>query len=165
MSAHHGHLRSLLDETREEINRADGKANLLLTAAGLGVAALVAGLVAGDIDPMGAAGAVQVTGSAAGVLLAAGLTAVGAAVFPRLGDPMQGRAHYFMEAAQFDDAESLHEAIVNDHSAAGARESQQLLVLSKAVRYKYRLIRLAQVLLGAGMLSAAAAALLHGAVS
>lgn len=41
----------ILREAREELGRADGKAGLLLAAAGVGIGAVLAGLLAQDWDP------------------------------------------------------------------------------------------------------------------
>lgn len=158
-------IEDLLDETRDEINRADSKANLLLTGAGLAVAALAAGLISGQINPVQGRGAVQVLAIASATLLFAGLVAVGAAVFPRLGTPEPGSARYFMEIAQFDNIDALSQAISADLAEQRDRHLQQVLVLSKAVRRKYRLVRSSEVLLGLGIVVAAAAGIVHVAVT
>lgn len=155
----------LLVETRDEINRADSKSNLLLTGAGLAVAALAAGLISGQINPVDARGFVQVLAIASATLLLAGLVAVGAAVFPRLGTPEPGCARYFMEIAQFDNTDALSRAISADPAAQLGRHLQQVLVLSKAVRRKYRLVRASEVLLGLGVAAAAAAGIVHVAMT
>ena len=154
----------LLVETRDEINRADAKSNLLLTGAGLAVAALAAGLISGQINPIEARGAVQLLALGSAVLLVGGLTAVGAAVFPRLGTPEPGGARYFMEIAQFADVDALDAALDSEACTPHERRVQQLLVLSQSVQRKYRLVRLSEVLLGLGIALAAAAGIVHVAM-
>lgn len=155
----------LLAETRDEINRADSKANLLLTGAGLAVAAIVAGVISGELNPIDARGVVQTLSVLSATALGVGLVAVGAAVFPRLGSPVAGCARYFMEIAALDDIDSLESALNIGTSEPHIRRMQQLLVLSKAVRRKYRLIRASEVLLGIGVGLAAAAGITHVALA
>lgn len=154
----------LLKETREEINRADSKANLLLTGAGLGVTALVAGLVAGDLNPLDADWVVTLLAALSAICLALGLVATGAAVFPRLGTPSPGHARWFTEIAEHEDTASLAKALRTDVPDSERRELQQLLVLSRLVWRKYRLIRAGELVLGLGLLFAGAAAIVDAAI-
>lgn len=153
--------RQLLDETRHEIDRADTKASILLAAAGVVAAVFVAALVSGGLDPTRARGLVQVAGGAAAALVVAGVTLLGAAVYPRIHRATVGRARYFMDIAQYNSVAELRSAVATEQADVDGRNLQQLFDLSKIVRRKYRCTRWGELLTAAGLLSAGLAGILH----
>lgn len=145
MTEHDGFIEGLLDETREEINRADTKASILLASAGVTVAMLTGAIAGGDIKFSGARGAVQLLAVAASIALGVGLGFLGAAVVPQLGKPAPGRARYFMEHAQYDRLDDLREALEREGCDPGGRHLAQLSTLSRIVRRKYRLTQIGEL--------------------
>lgn len=147
----------LLLETREEIVRADSKANLIAAAAGIGVSALIGGFVAGDLGLEDQAGLTQVMAAFSAVLLLAGTGLIGAVIWPSTGDPVAGRAHYYAEiaAVELDDLEGIVSAGAPESMA---RDLQQAHALARIVAKKYRLTRSALMCFGLGLLLAAATA-------
>ena len=152
-------IERLLDETRDEIHRADNKASIVLAGAGVAVGAIVAGLIAGDVGLAGESFWVWLLVIGAGVLVVGGIAMMGAAVFPRLGMPESGRARYFSEVAEFKDLSALTKALREEATGADERNSGQISVLSSLVQTKYRLTRIGMVLLGVGFALAGLAGL------
>lgn len=151
----------LLDETRHEIDRADAKASILLAGSGVAAGVLVAGLISGDLDARHASGAVQVACVVTLVLVLGGVGLLGAAVYPRVQRAVAGRARYFMDHAQYETVGDLRRAIGKEAGDADGRHVQQLLDLSKIARRKYRCTRWGEVMVGVGLLAAAAAGVLN----
>jgi hypothetical protein len=120
----------LLNETREEMQKADQKAVLMLSALGAMVVALLAVATGGaslrDYAP--AAQTLFWVGCAAWV---PALIASGLAVLPRTGSPQQGRAHYFGDVTRTDSVTLLGE-IVHDTDPL-VRDLDQLAALSRVV--------------------------------
>lgn len=150
----------LLDEGREELQRADSKASILLSAAGLVAGALVAAAAAGEwnptkIDSAWAQGLFWI-GIAAGAI---GVCLLGSAVMPRIHNP--GRKEslaYFGHVVQFRERgftfstrerrsrvskgkTELRAAIVSASAGRFDRVVDQVWVISHIVHRKYRLIR------------------------
>jgi len=154
-------VEGLLNETRDEISRADTKANILLALAGVAVAALAAGLISADLTLDGEPGLVQALASVAIVMLSAGVLLLAWAVLPRIGRPTKGRARYFMDHAQYDDVADFRAAVHREAQNVDERHLRQLLDLSKIVRRKYRLTQIGELLTGLGYGCVAAAVLAH----
>lgn len=161
MNLHDGFIEGLLDETREEISRADTKASILLASAGVTAAVLAGVVAAGDIKFSSALGVVQLLTVVAITALGAGLGFLGAAVMPQLGKPTRGRARYYMEYAQYDRVEDLREALDREGCDASGRHVAQLSVLSRIVRRKYRLTQAGELSGAVGVILAVAAAVVH----
>lgn len=151
----------LLDEGREELARADGKASILLSAAGIVVAALLAGVLAGTWTPnkLHRYPATEVAfwvGLGVAVL---GLVLLGLAVLPQTRHTgSKETLAYFGHVVRFSerghairgtarrarDAESkklLKEAIRAASAGRFERTVDQVLIVSRIVHRKYRLIR------------------------
>ena len=143
--------RQLLNETREELDRADRKAQILFAASGVGVSVVVAGIVAGDWSPLQlSAWALVAWGTGAG-LVAIGLFVLGISIFPRIvhHDP-GGKVAYFGHAASYPNIEALRAALEAAAAQPDDRTLDQLWIVSRIVVRKYRLIRWALVALGGG---------------
>ena len=153
------HVRRLLDETREEVSRADTKASIVLAGSGVVVGILLTGLVTGDVDLKGEGGIVSVLAWIAGVLLVGGVGFVGSAVYPHTKGAEPGHARWFAEIAQYEDEATLAEAAQADQ-ADGGRDLHQARVLAVIVARKYRLTKFGMWLLAIGFAAGALAALL-----
>jgi hypothetical protein len=133
----------LLDETRDEINRCDTKASVLIAGITAGGAILGTEL----LDPnstLRTAGAPTTGLSIASVAgLGIAIVLLGVAVLPRVGQPTPGMARYFGEFAIFASPEQLRTAVQIADEEIDDRHSQQLLVLSRIVGRKYRLVQAA----------------------
>lgn len=149
----------LLDESKSEVSQSDTKANMLF-----GVTSLVIGILVSQlVDDAGALRAngdgVQVLAIASLVLLSVALGCLGVVVTPRLGAPVAGRARYFEEHAGFADAESLLAAVRSEADLALLRHAQQLHVIGRIVRRKYRYVRYAMLSITGAMAMLAGAAI------
>lgn len=131
----------LLDECREEIRMCDSKASIMFAGVAFG-AALLAGPLIEDTSSLRSSGTAVVVLSVIAVsVLGASMWLLGLAVVPRIANPVPGKARYFEEQAQFADSESLLAVLSDDAAASVKRHSQQLLILSRIARRKYRHLR------------------------
>lgn len=143
--------RQLLDETRDELTRADGKASLLLASAGVAAGVVFAAALSGDLSPSTIDNRVEWLCWLGFGLVAAGIVALTAAVWPRMGSGKSGRAHYFADVVTFNgDVAALRTAIENDDPIE--RDISQLAVLSHVVTVKYRWTRRGMAFLASGAL-------------
>lgn len=161
MSSGPDFIEGLLDETREEVNRADSKASMMLAALGVAIAVLGGGLSSGNATLTETRGAVQAAATVSGCLLFLGIVLLGAAIYPRIKKGAPGAALYFMDYAQFDDVEDLRAAVEAEGRDRSDRHLRQLRDLSRIVRRKYRLTRWAIAATGLGAVAAILAILLH----
>lgn len=134
----------LLSEAREELNRADAKAQVLLGVVGLGLGATAAGLFAGTWSPFSLSNGIEWlwwVGSGA-ALLALGCLA--AAVYPRttrVDTVRSGMVSYWADVLPYTTTEEVTEALLRSRTLDLARVSDQLRQVAHIVRRKYRLIR------------------------
>lgn len=159
MTAHDEYVRRLLDESRDEVTRADTKASIVLASAGVVVGVLLTGFVTGGVDLAGERWYVGVLVWIAGALLLAGIAFVGFAVYPQVGKPERGRARWFAEIAQHPDETALAKAVALDFADRG-RDLHQASALAAIVVRKYRRTQIGMGLLGFGLAAAGLAALL-----
>ncbi|WP_229852198.1 Pycsar system effector family protein [Streptomyces albospinus] len=134
-----GLIRTLITETREELQKADSKAGLMLTALGAALTALLGAISAGGIRPQHYALVPQVlfwTGCASWV---PALVMLGLAVVPRPGRPQRLRAHYYGDAVRTASARLLAAAV--QRTDPEDRDLSQFVSLSRTVWIKYRYIR------------------------
>ena len=135
----------LLDECREEIRGSDTKASIIFGAVGAFAAILSNQL----LDEKGAlrinGDAVTVIGIVALGTLIVSMLLLGFAVIPRVGQPEVGRARYFEEQAQFDTAPELLKVVSAEAQDSNERHAQQLLVMARIARRKYRHTRSAML--------------------
>lgn len=143
----------LLDEAREELDRADNKISVLLASAGLASSIVAAAIVAGKWRPAVLPAWPQViwwTGAAAALI---GIITLAAALTPRMNHVEPASTmRYFGHAAKLASAAEVLEILgrVSDHLLE--RIADQLLIISRLVVLKYTLIRLALVLFGVALL-------------
>lgn len=160
MTGHTDYVRRLLDETRDEVTRADTKASIVLAAAGIVVGILLTGFVTGDVSLAGQRWYVGLFAWVAATGLIGGVGVVGCAVYPRIGKPEKGRARWFAEIQQYgEDEEALSQTVEADRDDR-TRDLHQTRVLAGIVGRKYLLTKVGMWLLGVGFAAAALAALL-----
>jgi len=139
----------LLRDTREEVARADSKASLLLASSGVVVGALLAGLIAGRWSPFELNNRIEWMWWLAAGLAAAGLIALGSAVWPRFArrnSPRPSVPSYFGDVATFSDSDALLTALLKSSDEGLTRTADQIWEVSRIVRRKYVLVRFALVL-------------------
>lgn len=151
----------LLDETRDEIERADLKASILLTFIGVAIASDIGALFAADVHADRVWWVVWLLGAVSTTGLTVSVGSLGAAVLPRVAQPRPGRASYFMDHAQYDDIDDLRRAVDAESTKAHDRHLQQLWHLARIVRTKYRLSALGIVSAGVGLTGSALTALAY----
>jgi Pycsar effector protein len=138
-----GYLASLLEDARDELNRADSKASLLLAAIGVIIGALIAGLAGSKWTPMRLETGAQAVWWAGVAAAAAGVVWIAASVYPRIHQPetlYPGMPAYYGDVAAYQDVNAFRDAISR---APEARERliNQTYVVSKIVQWKYVLLR------------------------
>jgi hypothetical protein len=150
----------LLAETREELNRADGKAAMLFAIFGIGFAAVLAGIIAGDWSPTDLAAAAEVVWWIGAACAVGAVVSISSAIWPRLdSDHASGRVTYFAHVVGYRSRDALRDAIERQAADAGERPLEQLQAISGIVVAKYRLVRAGLVLYGVGASACAVAVL------
>lgn len=149
----------LLREAREELERIDLKASILLSVFSLSLAALVHAAAYLHWDPRELVGFQWFlwSGMAFG---GAALVALAAAVWPKLGRGEEGIT-YFGHVARFEELEELNAALDQEVSASPSRThhaAKRLLAMSRIIYNKYRYIRWGMGLFGVAVLLCAVAA-------
>ncbi|RCG27369.1 hypothetical protein DQ384_27120 [Sphaerisporangium album] len=146
----------LLADTREETNKADAKAQVLLGVSGVGLGAVAGGLFAGDWSPASLSNAVEWlwwTGVAAAL---ASLACLAGAVYPRTGMSDAKGAKvvaYYGDIVRFDSVPALATALIGAAKPDLRQISDQVHKMSHIVYRKYRLIRWGFWLLAAAIVS------------
>jgi hypothetical protein len=135
---------SLLSNAKEEIDRADAKASILLAASGVVVGALLAGLIAGSWTPLELQASVQWAWWLGLVESAAAIWCLALAVYPRErkgGPEIPGTVTYYRDVLAYPTTVQLVAALHRSAEANIDRISDQLRNVSSIVSRKYRLIR------------------------
>lgn len=147
----------LLRETREELARADGKAQILLAATGVVVGVVLGGAISGDWSPSELHDSARIVWWIGVGAVAIGIGALAFAIFPRLLESDDSRITYFEDVKLREDCDELAKAL-NAEAARGDRDLEQLLRLSKVAHWKYRAVQVAiEALVVAAVLCSAAA--------
>ena len=150
-------VKRLLAETREELGKADGKAQVLLAASGVVVGVVLGGAIGGDWSPADLHSCARVIWWIGVGAAALGVGALGFAIFPRLLQSDNARITYFEDVLRHGDCATLTNAL-NSEAERGDRDVEQLLRLSRVAHRKYTAIQIAiGVLLVAILLCSAAA--------
>lgn len=157
---------AVLDNAREELDRADKKASILLAGTGVAIGALLSGLLAGSWAPSMLDNKVEWMWWLGVACAAAAVGALGCAVFPRISRPKERRQliAYFGDVVAFPDHDDLRNALVASAVADLDRLTDQLSAVSSIVQLKYRLIQAALWLLLAAALLAIASVLINAAL-
>nr|WP_260408314.1 Pycsar system effector family protein [Planomonospora venezuelensis] len=134
----------LLDEAREELHKADGKAQVLLGIVGVGLGAITGGLLAGGWSPFELENAVEwLWWAGAGSAVAAVATLAGA-VYPRFDSRdrhLPDGVTYFADVLRYTSVKAVSDALLRSSTLDLERIAHQLHQVSKIVNRKYRLIR------------------------
>lgn len=153
----------MLAEAKDEIDRADQKASLLIGSLGIAFSVVLSGMIGGSWSPS----ALSVPGLvmwAVGVVLAtASLFAAALAVWPRLSrSPGPGTITYWGQVRGMTSPQEVADSLATRGLLPPERTYQQLLVLSAVVQRKYRSIRWSMVLAGTGTVLGAVSFLFVG---
>ncbi|WP_128817862.1 Pycsar system effector family protein [Streptomyces sp. S063] len=136
---------SLLVHSREEVNRADAKASLLLAASGIGLGAVLSAILGGDWVPFQLNNRFEWIWWIGTALSLFGVIGLGFAVFPRTRrsvEPQTPSIAYFRDVAtnKKEDLESLIKATL---ASPKMPVLDQLYEVSRVANIKYELIRFA----------------------
>jgi hypothetical protein len=135
---------SLLSGAREEIDRADAKASILLAGSGVAAGALVAGLTAGTWTPLKLQAAIQWVWWLGVVESAMGICCLALAVYPRERKNDSGvpwTVLYYGDVLAYHTTAQLVAALNRSAETKIERVADQLRHVSWIVDHKYRLIR------------------------
>ncbi|MEV6985504.1 Pycsar system effector family protein [Sphaerisporangium sp. NPDC051017] len=146
----------LLVDIREEINRADAKAQVLLGVSGVGLGAVAGGLFAGDWAPARLSNAVEWLWWAGVTAALASLACLAGAVYPRTGAPTARDSKviaYYGDIVRFESVPALASALIGAAKPDLRQISDQVHRLSRIAYRKYLLIRWGFWLLAAAVVS------------
>lgn len=132
----------LLAETREELSKADGKAQILLAVSGVVIGVVLGGAISGDWSPSDLDGCARIFWWIGVGAAATGVGSLGFAIFPRLLQSDNARITYFEDVLRHKDCSSLAKAL-NSEADRGDRDVEQLLRLSRVAHRKYSAIQVA----------------------
>lgn len=143
------YLESLQDATREELNRVDSKAQIVLAVVGVAMSALLAGLFAQSWSPYD-----LLEGLRGPWWVATGLALCGLALLVYVVTPQTRRvgrrAHhvvaYFEDVARHPGVDELKVALLENASADVDRLVDQIFSISKVVRARYRILQVGMLL-------------------
>lgn len=126
----------LLSETREELAKADAKAQILLAASGVIIGVVLGGAISGDWSPGDLEPHAEVIWWIGVASAALGIGALSFSIFPRLLESDASRITYFEDVRHVKDLAGLVVAL-NKEAERGDRDAQQLFRLSEVVHRKY----------------------------
>lgn len=130
----------LLTEAREELNRADTKAQVLLGVAGLGIGAVTGGLLAGSWSPLKLHVGLQWLWWVGAVCAIASLICMASAVYPRITKRSLGIA-YFGDVRRYGSAMEIANALRDHDNDDLLGLAEQIRAVSVIVTRKYLLIQ------------------------
>lgn len=140
----------MLAEVREEIDRADQKASLLIGSLGIAFSIVLSGLLGGSWNPATLGPVAVALWGLCAVAAAGSVLAAAIAVWPRASPPPgRGAITYWGLVQGIGSPLELADALAERGLHAPERTYQQLLVLSLLVQRKYRAIRWSMGLAGA----------------
>ena len=137
------YARSLLASSREELERADAKASIVLAGAGIFLAALSAGLIAGDLSPFDVWNGIEWLLWLSSALALVGIAALGDCIFPRTGRQVGLRRVEFFKDVLRTAPDDLADAIEDAAADESAALLGQLVATAQIANRKYRDLRLA----------------------
>ncbi len=141
----------MLTEAKDEIDRADQKASLLIGGLGITFSIVLSGMIGGDWSPALLSTPGLIAWAVGIVIASASLVSAALAVWPRLTrTPGSGAITYWGQVRDRASPADVQSALAERGLHPPERSYQQLLVLSALVQRKYRAIRAAMVLAGAG---------------
>lgn len=137
------YLADLLEDTREELTRADAKAGLLLAATGVVAGALLAGLLSRSWTPLDLDVRISWLWWVGVSFAGFGMFSIASAVYPRIhrrGAPHPHSPAYYGDVAAYDDIGTFRRAIEQVPNEL-ERLMDQTFLLSHVVKQKYALLR------------------------
>jgi hypothetical protein len=145
--------RSLLAETREELDRADNKASIILAAAGVAAGLLFSSAIGGSWKPNELPPLAKSVWWAASVVGAIGVLCLGRAVFPiiRRRDGPAGSIRYFGDVAKLATPAEVRKMLLTAADDPLERTLDQVWILSRIVIVKYHYIRWGMCLVGVAL--------------
>ncbi|GAA0408221.1 hypothetical protein GCM10009530_70700 [Microbispora corallina] len=152
----------LLTEAREELNRADTKAQVLLGVVGIGLGAVTGGLLAGSWSPFTMSNAIEWLWWAGAAMALASVVVLAGAVYPRL-DRRKGNdaVMYYADVLHLESTAAVASALMKSSTLDLERIVDQLQRVSWIVGQKYRLIRWGFWLLLTGTVATVSAVLIN----
>lgn len=135
--------RLLVLETREELLKADQKANVVLTVLATAITALAGAVGAGGITPARYGPVAQSLFWAGCAATLPALVLVGLAIMPRMGSAQLRQAHYYGDANRAISMRRLSAAVRRTDPLQ--RDLSQFAQLSRIVAVKYRCVRRAML--------------------
>jgi Pycsar effector protein len=135
---------SMLNNTRQEIDRADAKASIMLAASGIAAGALLAGLIAGSWTPLELHEAVQWVWWLGLAESAIGICCLALTVYPRErknGSGIPLTVAYYGDVLSYPTTAHLVAALNRSAETNIERIADQLRQVSWIVSHKYRLLR------------------------
>lgn len=148
----------LLAETREELVRADGKAQILLAATGVVIGVVAGGIVAGDWKPGDLACGAELLWWIGAGSAAVGVLALVYAIWPRVGTGASDRARYFADVRVHGDCDSLI-PVLEKEAQRENRDAEQLFSIASIVGKKYAAVKMAIIALALAVVLTAFAAI------
>jgi Family of unknown function (DUF5706) len=134
---------SVLAAAREELNRADTKASILLAATAAVIAAIIAGTVAGDWSPTRLTGWQEGLWWAATAVAGLAVLLLAAAIYPRTKRQRGGRPDavaYYGDVVTFSDHQELRAALERSAPRDMDQLTDQVYEVGWIVVRKYRLL-------------------------
>jgi Family of unknown function (DUF5706) len=150
---------SLLSSAREEIDRADSKASILLAASGIAIGALLAGLMAGSWTPARLQVTIQWAWWVGVVEAAIAISCLALAVCPREQRNDSGTPWavvFYGDVLEYHTTPQLVAALNRSAETKIERIADQLRYVCSIVNHKYRLVRwgILMLFLSAGTIAA-----------
>ena len=159
-----GYLAQLLMEAREEVLHADSKASIILAGLGVGVGAILGGIIASDWEPSDLSNRFEWIWWVGVLALAFAVVTSAASVWPRFRpqDKGSGAVYFWGDTRDIKGSSELLNSLEKKPLDMSARNADQFLALSEIVITKYTLIRRALLSAGAGATLCAIAVILNG---
>ena len=143
----------LLRETREELGRADSKASTVLGSVVIVLGLFVAAALAGSWSPTGLGTLAAIAWWAGTTFAAAGVVLLAACIYPNVSNQLTKQVlGYFGHINLYATRDELAAALVEHGERPLDRLTDQLFVLSRVVRRKYRCMRWGMWTLGTASL-------------
>jgi hypothetical protein len=134
---------TLLAEARDELQRADQKASILLAAAGVAIGTVLAGILSAGWSPSLLRSPWDVLWEAGAVATLGGIGALIWAIYPRTthGRNDDSRLFYFGQAGNTESVADLERELRKSSGSHFERSADQLWRVSRVVNTKYRAVR------------------------
>jgi hypothetical protein len=147
------HASSLLSEAREELDRADSKASIILAAVGVAAGLLFSNAIGGSWKPNALPPLARSIWWATSVVGVVGVLCLGRAVFPvtRRRDGPAGSIRYFGDVAKLATPAEVRKMLPTAADDPLERTLDQVWILSRIVMEKYHYIRWGMCLVGVAL--------------